>query len=69
MKTFCKNQENLCTFETKFLNRQKKKKKWKDRRKERPENRENDRWGLESDRRIYVREFCVKLKYLVEFSK
>ena len=39
MKTFCKNQENLCTFETKFLNRQKK----KDRRKERPENRENDR--------------------------
>lgn len=26
MKTFCKNQENLCTFETKFLNRQKKKK-------------------------------------------
>ena len=25
MKTFCKNQENLCTFETKFLNRQKKK--------------------------------------------
>ena len=48
MKTFCKNQENLCTFETKFLNRQKKKEKvnWmpcKDRRKERPENRENDR--------------------------
>jgi len=27
MKTFCENQENLCTFETKFLNRQKKKKK------------------------------------------
>ena len=27
MKTFCKNQENLCTFETKFLNRQKKKEK------------------------------------------
>ena len=25
MKTFCKNQENLCTFETKFLNRQKEK--------------------------------------------
>lgn len=43
MKTFCENQENLCTFETKFLNRQKKKKKLKDRRKERPENRENDR--------------------------
>ena len=29
MKTFCKNQENLCTFETKFLNRQKKKEKVK----------------------------------------
>ena len=29
MKTFCKNQENLCTFETKFLNRQKKKEKWR----------------------------------------
>lgn len=27
MKTFCKNQENLCAFETKFLNRQKKKRK------------------------------------------
>ena len=26
MKTFCKNQENLCTFEKKFLNRQKKRK-------------------------------------------
>ena len=45
MKTFCKNQENLCTFETKFLNRQKKEKK------------------------EIRREFCVKLKYLVEFSK
>lgn len=43
MKTFCKNQENLCTFETKFLNRQKKKEKVKSRRKERTENRENDR--------------------------
>lgn len=29
MKTFCENQENLCTFETKFLNRQKKKEKVK----------------------------------------
>lgn len=29
MKTFCKNQENLCTFEIKFLNRQKKKEKVK----------------------------------------
>lgn len=29
MKIFCKNQENLCTFETKFLNRQKKKEKVK----------------------------------------
>jgi len=29
MKTFCKSQENLCTFETKFLNRQKKKEKVK----------------------------------------
>ena len=29
MKTFVKNQENLCTFETKFLNRQKKKEKVK----------------------------------------
>lgn len=29
MKTFCKNQENLCIFETKFLNRQKKKEKVK----------------------------------------
>lgn len=29
MKTFCKNQKNLCTFETKFLNRQKKKEKVK----------------------------------------
>ena len=29
MKTFCENLENLCTFETKFLNRQKKKEKVK----------------------------------------
>ena len=29
METFCENQENLCTFETKFLNRQKKKEKVK----------------------------------------
>lgn len=29
MKSFCKNQENLCTFEKKFLNRQKKKEKVK----------------------------------------
>ena len=29
MKSFCKNQENLCTFEKKILNRQKKKEKVK----------------------------------------
>ena len=29
MKTFCKNQENLCTIETKLLNRRKKKEKVK----------------------------------------
>ena len=57
-------------FETKFLNRQEmKKKSEKTGEKSGRKTVKMTDEGLESDRRIYVREFCVKLKYLVEFSK